>query len=157
MHGSGLATALLETWSPPGQVERLRCERARTYMKHAVTCNLTFITFGSGVWEDANNISSSTATRSLLQVWSCWLDQNRSKHPLEWISKWHATTATSSGDAEALEWSSAEKAGIRLTEFWEFSPIGQSEMDPRKNQTTAHSGCWLNVEAARNFGICGNR
>ena len=42
--------------------------------------------------------------------------------PVEWWSKRQATTATSSGDAQAIKWSSAVKAGKRIAEMLEFSP-----------------------------------
>ena len=42
--------------------------------------------------------------------------------PVEWWSKRQATTATSSGDAQAIKRSSAVKPGKRIAEMLEFSP-----------------------------------
>ena len=76
--------------------------------------------------------------------------QNGSTYSMEWRSKRQATTATSSGDAEAIEWFSDAKVGIRIADMLEFSRIRHLEIVGR----TDNDSLWLlNVEAARNLDV----
>ena len=91
---------------------------------HTVACNLTLIICGNDVWEDVKNFTCSDSSfasprsgaRLIVLAW-----QNGSTFPVEWKSKRQAATATSSGDAEAIECSSAVKAVVRSAEMFEFS------------------------------------
>ena len=80
---------------------------------HTVARNLTLITCGNEVWEEVKNFtcseSSFASPRSGARL-IVLAGQNGSTYPVEWKSKRQAATATSSGDAEAIECSSAVKS-----------------------------------------------
>ena len=68
--------------------------------------------------------------------------QNGSTYLEEWKTKRQATTATSSGDAEGIEWCAAMHTGKRIAEMLKFSQIRHSEIIAR----TDNDSLWLAVE-----------
>ena len=102
-------------------------------VKSAVAYNLTFTTYGNDVWEDVK--SSSAATRALLLFvvvvgdWSCWLGRTGARTCWSGSPRGEPRQRPSSG--QAVEWSAAVNAGIRVAEMLEFSQKRHPEITGR--------------------------
>ena len=119
----------LDEWNDGAQNE---LKHIMGYVEHTVTYNLTFITYGNDAREDVNifmysdlSFASPRSDGGRLIVLA---GHNGSTYPGERKSKRKAMTATSSGDAETIEWSSAVKAGTRSADMLEFSRIRHPEI-----------------------------
>ena len=76
------------------------------FVKHNVTYNWTFVTYGNDVWEDVNIFVYSDSNfacprRDGLRL-IVMAGRNGSTFPVEWRSKGQATTTTRSGDTGGL-------------------------------------------------------
>ena len=125
MHEYGFATALVQTWSicffKWNDWAEKEVKHMRGYVKNTVTYNLTFIMYGNAVWEEST--SSSTATQALLLLALIVLAGRAVREHVP-----RGGTRGTSGDAEAIEWSSAAEAGTRIAKMLEFSRIRHPEI-----------------------------
>ena len=121
-------------------------------VKHTVTNDLMFITCGTDVWDVKHFhlqrlehcFSCSDAGRLVVLA-----GRNGSTYPVEVRSMRQAATATASGDAEAIEWSLAVKAGIGIAEMLEFRRISQLQILGRPDNDSS----WLsNAGRSMTFG-----
>ena len=87
---------------------------------HTVTHNLTFVTCGNDVWEDVKIFicdSSFFFSRNNGGRLIVLAGKSGSTFTVQWGFTTQATTVTSSGDTEAIEWPSTVKGGLRIVEM----------------------------------------
>ena len=136
MHENGFVTAPVTTWSLLGQVERLRWESDHAH--HGIRETHSHVQLDiHHVWQRCVGRCKHLHLQRLelrfsSQLWwkidrVGWAEREHVPSGVD-VQERQATTATSSVDSEAIEWSSAVKTGIRIAEMLEFSRIGHPKI-----------------------------